>query len=70
MGHKIYVGKTKDLCDDKWKINFMNELVDVVHKTAECGLGPDQANDILSFLVSNSSFLQWINFIILYLYSF
>ncbi len=29
--NKIYVAKSKDLCDDQWKINFMDELIDVVH---------------------------------------
>ncbi len=36
--NKIYIAKSKDLGDDQWKINFTNELIDVVHKTAECGL--------------------------------
>ncbi len=28
------------LGNDQWKINFMNELIDVVHQTAESGLSP------------------------------
>ncbi len=36
--NKIYVETSKNLGSDQWKINFMNELIDIVHKTAECGL--------------------------------
>ncbi len=38
--NKIYVAKSKDLGNDQLKINFMNELIDVVHQTAESGLSP------------------------------
>ncbi len=49
---KIYVAKSKDLGNDQWKVwyNFMNELIDVVHQTAESGLRPKEAKDILWFL--------------------
>ncbi len=36
--NKMYVEKSKDLGNDQWKINFMNELIHVVHQTAESGL--------------------------------
>ncbi len=36
--NRIYVETSKNLGSDQWKINFMNELIDIVHKTAECGL--------------------------------
>ncbi len=36
--NKIYVEKSKDHGNDRWKINFMNELINVVHQTAESGL--------------------------------
>ncbi len=39
----IYVEKSKDLGNDQWKINFMNELIDDVHQTAESGLSPKEA---------------------------
>ncbi len=42
-----------DLGNDQWKINFMNELIDVVHQTAESGLNPKEAKDILWFLASD-----------------
>ncbi len=32
--YKLYVAKLKDLGNDQWKINFMNELIDVVHQIA------------------------------------
>ncbi len=32
--NKIYVAKSKDLGNDQWKIDFMNELIDVVNQTA------------------------------------
>ncbi len=51
--NKIYVEKSKDLGNDQWKINFMNELIDVVHPTAESGLSPKEAKDILWFLASD-----------------
>ncbi len=51
--NKIYVAKSKDHGDDQWKINFMNELIDVVHQTAESGLIPKEAKDILWFLASD-----------------
>ncbi len=35
--NKIYVEKSKEHGNDQWKINFMNELIDVVHQTAESG---------------------------------
>ncbi len=38
--NKIYMEKSKDLGNDQWKINFMNELIDVVHQIAESGLRP------------------------------
>ncbi len=51
--NKIYVAKSKDLDEDQWKINFMDEFIDVVHQIAESGLSPGEAKDILclSFLV-------------------
>ncbi len=45
--NKIYVAKSKDIDDDQYKINFMNELIDVVHQTAESDLRPEKAKDIL-----------------------
>ncbi len=45
--NKVYLEKSKDLGDDQWKINFMNELIDVVHQTAEFGLSREEAKDIL-----------------------
>ncbi len=51
--YKIYVEKSKDLGNDQWKINFMNELIDVVHQTAESGLSTREAKDILWFLASD-----------------
>ncbi len=36
--NKIYVEKSKDLGNDKWKINFMNELIDVVTKRLKVDL--------------------------------
>ncbi len=50
---KVYVAMSKDLGDDQWKINFMNELIDVVHQTAESGLSPGEAKDILWVLASD-----------------
>ncbi len=35
--NKIYVEMSNDLGSDKWKINFMNELIDLVHQSAESG---------------------------------
>ncbi len=46
--NKIYVAKSKNL-GDQWKINFMNELIDIVHQTAESGLSSKEAKDILCF---------------------
>ncbi len=51
--NNIYVEKSKDLGNDQWKINFMNELIDVVHQTSESGLSPRKAKDILWFLASD-----------------
>ncbi len=51
--NKMYVEKSKDLGNDQWKINFMNELIDVVHQTSESGLSPKEAKDILWFLASD-----------------
>ncbi len=45
--NKIYEEKSKDLGNDQLKINFMNELIDSVHQTAESGLSPKEAKDIL-----------------------
>ncbi len=45
--------KSKDLGNDQWKINFMNELINVVVHTAESGLSPKEAKDILCFLASD-----------------
>ncbi len=42
----------------------MNELIDVVHQTAESGLSPKEAKDILSFLASDWSFLIGMYFVI------
>ncbi len=47
--HKIYVAKSSHLGDDQKKIDFMNKLIDVVHKTAECGLSPGEVKDMLYF---------------------
>ncbi len=41
--NKIFVAKSKDLGNDQWKINFMNELIDVVHQTVESGLSYKEA---------------------------
>ncbi len=43
------MAKSKDLGNDQWKINFMNELMDIFHQTAESGLNPKEAKDILWF---------------------
>ena len=51
--NKIYIARSKDLGDEQWTIYFMNELIDVVNKTAECGLSPEEAKNILWFLGSN-----------------
>ncbi len=51
--NKVYIARSKDLGDEQWKIDFMNELIDVVNKTAECGLSPEEAKDILWFLASD-----------------
>ncbi len=45
----------KGSCNDQWKINFMNELIDDVHQTAESGLSHKEANDILWFLNYNNN---------------
>ncbi len=39
--------------DKQWKINLMNELIDVVHKTAKFELCPGEAKDILYFLAND-----------------
>ncbi len=55
----IYMTKWKDLGDNLWKINFVNELIDVVHQTAESRLTPEEVKDILLFLASDwSSFFN------------
>ncbi len=51
--NKRYVQKSIDLGKDQWKINFMNELINVVHQTAENGHSPKEAKDILWFLTSD-----------------
>ncbi len=51
--NKIYVENSNDLGNDQWKINFMNELIDVVQQTAESGLSPKEAKDILWLLASD-----------------
>ncbi len=38
--NKNYVAKSVELGDDQGKINFVYELIDVVHQTAESGLSP------------------------------
>ncbi len=53
--NKIYVEKSKVLGNDQWKINFMDELIDVVHLTSESGLSPKEAKDILWFLACDCS---------------
>ncbi len=62
--NKIYVGESKDLGNDQWKINFMN-VIDVIHQTAEMGLSPKETKDILCFSVSDWSFYEI--FILLFL---
>ncbi len=47
--NKNYEKKSKDLGNDQWKINFMNELIDVVHQTSESGFNLNEAKDILWF---------------------
>ncbi len=47
--NKICVAKSKTLGYDQWKINFMNELIDVLHHATESGLSPREAKDILYF---------------------
>ncbi len=59
----------KTVGNDQWKIHFMNERIDVVHQTAESGLSPKEAKDILWFSASNWSFLIGFFFFFLYLYS-
>ncbi len=51
-----HVAKSKDLGNDQWKINCINELINNVHQTAESGLSPEEAKDILWFLASDWSF--------------
>ncbi len=51
--NKMYVAKPKDLGVDQWKINFMNELILVVHQAVESGPSPIKAEHILCFLASN-----------------
>ncbi len=51
--NKIYVAKSKDLGDDRWKINFMNEFIDVVHQTAESGFSHKEGKGILWVLASD-----------------
>ncbi len=46
--NKIYVTKSKDLGNDQWKINFINEK-----QTAESGLKLKEVKDILWFLASD-----------------
>ncbi len=36
--YKIYVAKSKDLGDDQWKVNFMNELIDMFTKLLKVDL--------------------------------
>ncbi len=55
--NKICVTKSKDLGNDQLKINFTNELIDVILQTAESGFSPKEAKDILWFLVSDWFFL-------------
>ncbi len=50
--NKIYMAKSTDFGDDQWKINFLNELIDVVHQTAGMDLALE-AKDILWFLASH-----------------
>ncbi len=68
--NKLSVAKSKDLDNDQWKINFMNELIDVVHQTVESGSSPKEDNDIICFLASESSFYEEFILLILYLCSF
>ncbi len=51
--NKIYVEKSKNPGNDQRKINFMNELRDVVQQNAQSGLSPKEALDILCFLASD-----------------
>ncbi len=44
------MAKSKDFGNDQWKINFMNELIEVIHQTAENLISSKTANDILWFL--------------------
>ena len=53
LKNKFYVASSKDLGDERWKIDFMNELIDDVNKTAVCRLSPEEAKDILWFLASD-----------------
>ncbi len=62
--NKICVEKSKDLGKDQQKNNFINELIDVVHKTAESGLSLTEAKDILCLLASDWYFLIRIYFVI------
>ncbi len=43
------MAKSKDIAEDQWKIYFMNEIIDVVHQTAENELSPEEAKDIYVF---------------------
>ncbi len=46
---KIGQAKSKDLGDDQWEINFQNELIDGVYRTAESGLIRKETKDKLWF---------------------
>ncbi len=54
--NKAFGVNTKDLCDEQWKINFMNELIDAIHKTADFRLCPEEAKDMLLFIASDCQF--------------
>ncbi len=47
--NKIYVANSKDLGDGQWKINFINQHIYVVHKTAGYGLCAEDAKDNMVF---------------------
>ncbi len=47
--NKIYVAKSVELGNDQGEINFLYELIDVVHQTAESGLSPEKLRTYYGF---------------------
>ncbi len=45
--NKVSDAKWKDLGGEYWKINFMIELINDIHKITHCGPGIEEASNIL-----------------------